>query len=118
MVGSAFCIGDCFLPCLSFVGEMVRSPPSLPWDRAWETRIVTQEMGMLKVWNIMEYYHNLYFPLWGLGNCWVDLGGVPACQERGSAQWLPSPSAGGADKVFTSLARHAAPRGQNVSLHF
>ena len=67
---------------------------------------------MPKVWSTTEYHCDLYFPLEGLGNCWVDLGGVPACQELVSAWWLSGTSLGGADKVLMCLARRPAPRGK------
>lgn len=65
---------------------------------------------MSKFWSTTEYRCDLYFPLEGLGNYWVDLGGVPACQELRSAQWFPGP--GGEDKVLMCLARHPAPGGK------
>jgi len=40
---------------------------------AQETGIVTEEMGIPKVWSTMEYHCRRYFPLWGVGNCCVYL---------------------------------------------
>lgn len=59
------------------MGEVARSPLS-PQERAQETEIVTQTMGMPKVWCTTEYCCDLYLPLEGLGKFGVYLGGAMA----------------------------------------